>query len=337
MSTRTTTSLQSGWKSSSPDQTKVKMAEGQRTVYVVSNDDAILASAHAAAEASSDWRVAQIESQEEIFERAPTSSDVLLLDTWARGANVYEFCRTLGGKAKCRTYVIVEHGNDVAEPIARFCGATGVLERPLTPSKLKNAMQSVHVQPPSALPSDARGQDSEQPELPEVLLSNITTGEPDNSLIGALIDIDTGLFNFAFLNYKLDEEFKRAQRFDHPLACVMLGFEGQTDDMVLRDLAGIFLLSSRDTDVLGRFDESSFLFLLPNTGPDGATIMAHRVAELAEERGLKDLVGDPLAISVGIATFPNKAFTRREDLYGSARQAFVNARSEGGGVVLATC
>ena len=36
--------------------------------------------------------------------------------------------------------------------------------------------------------------------------------------MGALIDPVTGLFNYSFLSYKLDEEFKRARRYA-PLAC----------------------------------------------------------------------------------------------------------------------
>src|SRR6185295_4740059 len=144
----------------------------------------------------------------------------------------------------------------------------------------------------------------------EKLLTDIA-GKPDLNLVGALTDPETSLFNYAFLNYKLDEEFKRARRFDHPLSCVMLGFEGRGEEQTLRELSGIFLDTSRDTDILGRFDENSFLFLLPNTGPDGAAVMAKRVGEMAQEKGLRDLVGDKLVISVGIATCPDPDVRRR--------------------------
>ena len=127
-----------------------------------------------------------------------------------------------------------------------------------------------------ALPEDRRGSERGEPSLPEQLLVDIATGRPRADLVQALTDPETSLFNYAFLNYKLDEEFKRAQRFHQPLSCVMLGFEGQAESDVLQRLAGIFLETSRDTDVLGRFDENSFLFLLPRTGPDGAGVMADR-------------------------------------------------------------
>jgi GGDEF domain-containing protein len=115
----------------------------------------------------------------------------------------------------------------------------------------------------------------------------------------------------------------------------MLGFEGQASAQVLAELTGIFLQTSRDTDVLGRFDENSFLFLLTHTGPDGAQVMAKRVQEMAQEQRLSDLVGDALQISVGIAFHPHPDVHKKEDLFAAARKAFLAARNKGGGVV--TC
>jgi diguanylate cyclase (GGDEF)-like protein len=309
------------------------MGDGLRTVRVVTTDEALLASARASVSALDGWELDRPGSLEELVARPPIAGDVVLIDSRLRGPSVYEECRRLGGRLRCRTFIVVEQGNRFAPAIARFCGATGVLERPLTPSALRAALEaSGGPRPP--LPAEGRSDTGREAPLPETLLTHIASGERDKDLVAALIDPSTGLFNYAFLNYKLDEEFKRARRFERPLACVMLGFEGQASDDILRELAGIFLASCRDTDVLGRFDESSFLFLLPDTGPDGATIMAQRVAEMAEERGLTDLVGDPLTISVGISTYPHPDLARREDLYGSAREAFFAARADGGGVIV---
>lgn len=309
------------------------MGDGLRTVRILTNDESLMASARSAVEVYEGWEVAQIRSQEELTSSPPVEGDLLLIDAWSRGENVYEFCRRLAGRTRCQTFLVVEHYNDLAEPIARFCGATGVLCRPLGRSDLAT-MLGGDIQPRAPLPVEGRGRQDQAIELPEALLRDIQTGQPDPMLIKALIDPATGLFNYAFLNFKLDEEFKRARRFERPLACVMLGFEGQAADDVLRELAGIFLATSRDTDILGRFDESAFLFLLPDTGPDGAAIMAHRVAEEAEERELKDLVGDRLVISVGISHYPEPDLERREELYSRARDAFLEAREDGGGVIV---
>ncbi|HVS17304.1 MAG TPA: diguanylate cyclase [Planctomycetota bacterium] len=305
------------------------MADGLRTVRVVTADESLLASVRAAAKALEGWDFASVESLQALLARAPVAGDVLLLDGRLRDVNVYEACRRLAGQTRCRTFVVVDAGNALSEPIARFCGATGTLERPLTAAVLRAALERGA---PSAERPDERRSQGRKPELPEALLADLSGGS-DSKLVAAVTDPETKLFNYAFLTFKLDEEFKRAQRFDHPLSCVMLGFEGQASESVLRELAGIFLVASRDTDVLGRFDENSFLFLLPNTGQDGAEIMARRVEEQASRQGLRDLVGDPLTLAVGIAYAPHSEVRRKEDLFARCRQAFFSARQEGGGVV----
>jgi diguanylate cyclase (GGDEF)-like protein len=310
------------------------MGDGLRTIHLVGTDETLLAQARSAIARVEGWELRRVDSIESLLAAAPAAGDVILLDKWLRGECVYETCRALTGQTRCRTFVVAEHDNELGEPIARFCGATGLLRRPLTPSTLRSALEESGGPRPLAA-SERRAAGEGTPELPESLLTEIATGRKDRALVEALTDPETSLFNYAFLNYKLDEEFKRAQRFGEPLACVMLGFEGQASPEVLRDLAGIILQTSRDTDVLGRFDESSFLFLLPRTGPDGARIMARRVGEIAQERGLSDLVGDPLVISVGISCCPHPEVSRREDLYSVARAAFVDAREAGGGVI--TC
>jgi diguanylate cyclase (GGDEF)-like protein len=310
------------------------MGDGLRTFSVVTTDEALLANARAATSTLEGWEVAQAGSVAEILEHMPPAGDVILLDAWTRSGNVYEECKRLAGQTRCRTFVVSSHGNRFAESIARFCGATGVLERPVTASRLRAALDHSPGMRP-ALSRDARGQGNEDAVLPEKLLADIA-GQPDESLVSALVDPETSLFNYAFLNYKLDEEFKRARRFESALSCVMLGFEGQLAPNALQELASIFLELSRDTDVLGRFDECSFLFLLPHTGPDGAKVMAKRIGEQATERSIVDLVGDPVVISVGISTSPHPDVRRKDDLFSQARRAFLDAQKKGGGVVCTT-
>ena len=310
------------------------MHDGLRTIRIVTTDESLLASVRAASTRLEGWNAEVIETVDELLQTPPVQGDVVLLDAWLRGVNVYEACRRLSGLTKCRTYIVLERDNAAGEPIARFCGASGVLQRPLTPRALKEAVETTGGQQP-ALPEEMRDKGTQEAIFPEKLLTDIS-GRPDESLVGALTDPETSLFNYAFLNYKLDEEYKRAARFGQPLSCVMLGFEGEADPDVLGRLSGLFLQASRDTDILGRFDQSSFLFLLPNTGPDGATIMARRVVENADEMELSDLVGDPLVLSVGISTCPHPEVQQREHLYARAREAFFAARREGGGVVTGT-
>ncbi|NOT31895.1 MAG: diguanylate cyclase [Planctomycetes bacterium] len=307
------------------------MPEPKRTVRIVTNDEALFATTRGAVAALEGWEIAEPQSVEELLAKKPAPGDLILIDAWLRTENVYESCRRLTGKTRCRTYIVTDARNGFADEIAAFCGATGTLQRPLSGERLR-ALLADASQEKRTLPTEQRGHATSEQALPERLMRDLV-GEGSHRLIDALTDPETGLFNYDYLTYKMDEEFKRARRFEQPLSCVMLGFEGQVEESVLGRLASIFLGASRDTDVLGRFDLCSFLFLLPNTGPDGAAVMARRIREAAESEGLRDLVGDKLAIAVGISTCPHPAVKRREDLFSRSRAAFLAAQRDGGVVI----
>ena len=230
------------------------------TVRIITSDEALLASARAAVTNLDGWDLSPPQSVEDLLVRRPDPGDVILIDAWLPTENVYESCRRLTGKTRCRTYVVTDQRNGQADAIATFCGATGIIQRPLSGEGLR-ATLTQEDSSDRPRPEESRGDDTPR-ALPESLLRDLV-GEGAHRLIDALIDPETGLFSYDYLIFKLDEEFKRSRRFDKPLSCVMLGFEGQVDDEVLASLAGIFLSASRDTDVLGRFDQSSFLFFLP--------------------------------------------------------------------------
>jgi len=308
------------------------MSEATRTIRIVTNDESLLASARGAVAALEGWEIGEPQSVEDLLSKKTGRGDVILLDAWLRTENVYESCRRMVGKTGCRTYVVVDERNEYADAIASFCGATGTLQRPISGERLRELLEGPEA--PRSVPEQSRGEAGER-GLPDELLRDLVRGEGVKSLIEALTDPETGLYSYDYLAFKLDEEFKRSKRFGQPLSCVMLGFDGQADEAVLGQLASIFLNASRDTDLLGRFDQSSFLFFLPNTGPDGACAMADRIRAAAESQGLRDLVGDPLEIAVGIAYYPNPQIEARQDLFHRARQAFQAAQVEGGVVVSA--
>ncbi len=308
------------------------MSEANRTVRIVTNDEALFAAARGAVASLEGWEMGEPQTIEDLLTSRPTPGDVILIDAWLRTENVYESCRRLTGKTRSRTYVVTDERNDLAAEIAAFCGATGTLARPISGKGLRALLDADSGR--RELPQEGREQERSTRELPENLLRDLV-GDGANRLIDVLTDPETGLYSYEYLSFKLDEEFKRAQRFEQPLSCVMLGFEGQVSDDVLGSLSSIFLNASRDTDLLGRFDQSSFLFFLPNTGPDGASVMATRIRGSAEEQGLRDLVGDDLAIAVGISYCPHPDIKRREDLFARARAAFLAAQREGGVVVSA--
>ena len=311
------------------------MGVGLRTIRIVTSDEVLLNSTSAAAENLEGWEFGGAATVDALREGAGAPGDVILLDVNAGPENAYESCRRLTGTSRARIF-IVGNGDPrsagAGGAIASFCGASKVISKPVTASELREALAGTDARPAPQVA--ARGKEADH-SLPESLLQDLMSGSTQ-PILRALVDPETGLFNYEFLTFKLDEEFKRARRFGNPLSCVMLGFEGQGSEDVLRQLAGAFLETSRDTDVLGRFDESSFLFFLPNTGPDGATVMAERIKAIANDRGLKDIIGDPLEISAGIAFYPHVDIVKREDLFSRARDAFLEAREAGAGLITAS-
>ncbi len=306
------------------------MSEGSRTIRIVTNDEALLATARGAVAGLEGWEIADPQSTEELLSRKLDPEDVILLDAWLRSESAYESCRRMTGKVRCRIFVVTDERNVTADAIASFCGASGTIQRPLSAEGMRALLERPDL--PRVLPEETRGGTEGDRVLPARLLHDLAS-KGAHRIIDAITDPETGLFSYDYLTFKLDEEFKRAKRFGQPLSCVMLGFDGQAEEDVLAELAGTFLNASRDTDVLGRFEESTFLFFLPNTGPDGAETMARRIREEAQTRGLRDLVGDPLGVSVGISFCPHPRVKTREDLLTRARAAYRAVESSGGVVV----
>src|SRR5688572_28824563 len=81
---------------------EVAMGDGLRTIRLVSTDESLIASTRAAAAPIGGWEVEVVSSIDALLDEPPVAGDVLLLDSWMRGGNSYELCRTLTGRSKCR-------------------------------------------------------------------------------------------------------------------------------------------------------------------------------------------------------------------------------------------
>ncbi|MCI0573653.1 MAG: diguanylate cyclase [Myxococcaceae bacterium] len=131
----------------------------------------------------------------------------------------------------------------------------------------------------------------------------------------ARTDALTGLANFRALTARLDEEFKRAQRYRHALAVVMVdldhlkaindGWGHDVGNRAIVALARHLRANLRGVDFAARFGGDEFVLLLPHQTAEEAAVFAERVrAGLGE---LRVVVGDGcteslgLSISVGVA------------------------------------
>jgi len=103
----------------------------------------------------------------------------------------------------------------------------------------------------------------------------------------AIIDDLTGLYNFRYIKDRLEEEVKRAQRYERPLALIMADidrFKNYNDafghlegNKALKNLANILKVNVREVDIVGRFGGEEFIVILPEADKKEAQEIAERI------------------------------------------------------------
>jgi len=254
------------------------------------------------------------------------------------GEHAFAVVRGLKERRNLPVYVVVGPNDRLGPQLARFCLADGVLRwqegqaevdlqelrrGPTAPSRPSVDAMLARLQADLA----ASGQQ-------ETTVDRLMRFERDDSIAARLQDQETGLFHGAYATLKLDEEWKRARRFHQPLALLLLdlgvGFarlpEGEQRTL-LADAAGVFLNECRDIDVLSRFAPSTFLFLLPGTGPDGATVVARRLLQSLRQR----LQSRPqLQPHAGLAVVPSSEIPDKKTFLLMAEASLRRAEATGG-------
>lgn len=119
----------------------------------------------------------------------------------------------------------------------------------------------------------------------------------------------TGVNNRAAFDERLEEEFDRAVRYDHPLSVILLDvdhfkafndtFGHPAGDAVLRAVAEQLTDAVRGADFLARYGGEEFAVVLPDTDLDGAMAVGERL-----RRAVADVRWDrrAITISVGVST-----------------------------------
>ncbi len=155
----------------------------------------------------------------------------------------------------------------------------------------------------------------------------------------SLTDGLTDLANHRHFHERLRDEFRRAQRYDDPLALVLLdldhfkavndGFGHLVGDEVLREVASSLRKSVRETDFVARYGGEEFAVILPKTHLAGCLTVAERMwSELGRLRlGPRGSVR--VTASLGISGYPNRSIVSAEQLLRAADDALYRAKSEG--------
>lgn len=119
------------------------------------------------------------------------------------------------------------------------------------------------------------------------------------------------LFSLAQIMHLLRVEFARAQRYEYPLACLLISVDGlghirdtygyDAKQAVLDAVARELQAQTRSCDFVGRMMDDRLLAVVPHTRGDGAQALAQRL--LGAVRDLRFEAGGervPITLSIGV-------------------------------------
>ena len=168
------------------------------------------------------------------------------------------------------------------------------------------------------------------------IAGTMTRGSEDRV---AVVDALTEVHNRRYFVLRLEDEFRRAQRYDNPLALVLVDldqFRGINEsfghlvgDGVLRAVAQCLVAAVRETDTVARTGGDEFACILPQTHLAGALTVAERI-----RRDIASLRTGPaaevlLTASVGVGSHPAVHVQTAEELIGAADGCLARAKREG--------
>jgi diguanylate cyclase (GGDEF)-like protein len=156
-----------------------------------------------------------------------------------------------------------------------------------------------------------------------------------------VIDELTNLNNYRYFKRTLDNEIKRAKRYNEPLTLVMMDVDDFkiyndqnghiTGNTALKKLARILKTSVRNIDNVARYGGEEFVLICPETTKEGGFVIADRIRERVERSNFPAEKKQPLrtfTISGGVATLNVDASTTSK-LINRADQALYRAKARG--------
>lgn len=152
---------------------------------------------------------------------------------------------------------------------------------------------------------------------------------------------DRSLFSLAQIQHLMRVEFNRAQRYDYPIACMMIAIDrlGHLRDLygfdskeeILEAVVELLKSSTRSSDFLGRMADDRLLAVVPHTPPEGADVLANRLLE-----GVRQLEfsadGRAIQITLSIGASHNSGGSTLffDAMLAAAEDALAEAVAEGG-------
>ena len=154
--------------------------------------------------------------------------------------------------------------------------------------------------------------------------------------VEAITDGLTGLYNHRYLHERLEEELERARRYDDVVSLLFIdcdefkqfndAYGHKLGDTALSRIARILESCSRRVDLAARYGGEEFVLVLVGTDGAGARTAAERIRAEVEAAGLAG--GQPLTVSIGIASYPEDAL-HKDELLDKADWAMYAAKRAG--------
>jgi diguanylate cyclase (GGDEF)-like protein len=155
----------------------------------------------------------------------------------------------------------------------------------------------------------------------------------------SLTDGLTQIANHRCFQERLRDEFRRAQRYDDPLALILLDLDHfkevndvhghLTGDQVLQEVAGCLRRSVREMDFTARYGGEEFAIILPKTQLAGALTVAERVWVDIGKLSFGSLGRVRVTASLGLSGYPSRAVASADQLVRCADEALYRAKREG--------
>ena len=157
----------------------------------------------------------------------------------------------------------------------------------------------------------------------------------------AITDELTDLYNYRYLQQRLEEEIGRADRYGKRLSFLMLDIDNfkrvndthghRVGDGVLAEVGHVLKTTVREVDVVARYGGEEFSVVLPETDAPGAFIVAEKIREAVALARFRDEDGERrihVTVSIGLASYPVHAHDK-ESLLQAADDAVYRAKDTG--------
>jgi two-component system, cell cycle response regulator len=159
----------------------------------------------------------------------------------------------------------------------------------------------------------------------------------EEAKIFAATDPLTGLSNRRHCEAIIEYEFQRTVRYGVPFSCFMMDIDHYKTvnnsyghhawDTVLVEVAQILKSSMRELDVVARWDNEEFCFVLPQTGNKGAMVLAERLFNKLSGHAFSGLPDRHITGRVGVASLPSPSIDTCEKLINVASRVMSEAES----------